>query len=553
MSHGGEVKQVWPDLGAVIRERLIDLAFQPIVRTITGDIIAVEALTRPRPESGFPNPGVLFAAADAFGKSWDLELVVRDTIADSVNALPPDRLLFFNTSPSVFADERYPEEIERFRERSGLTPEHFVLEITERAEGEQGALERNAILLRERGYQVAIDDMGAGSSGLNRIMSLRPAWLKLDRELIRGIDKDAYRQNLVRFLAYFTRLGGARLIAEGVEELDELNTLFDLGADCVQGYALARPGVVGQELPTDLVDWMRERGATVVHETSFVERLRTIDALTIPASACRVPPAARGPELDSAATIADALLAVADRADVESLVPLAIRNASGGMLALRPSDLLRAAAKQLGEDTLHSSPMFDMPDSFACDMAMHRRIVAGDNSDVAIIDVRRMSDYNAAVGHDLGDLLLRHLATLLRSSSRAHRQSFVGHLGDDRFLLIAPSGVVSEIVEELVLRFDRASVRYASGSGSAHANNAAAPEGTSEDWLASPSLRVVVLPGVFRAVRGPREVRRLADNARERTPTTALGGSRVVVVPCDAGEPDSQPDEGTPLPFPAAA
>src|SRR5690606_34843970 len=174
----------WPDLRKAIRERLLTLAFQPIVRTVSGDVIAVEALTRPLPESGFPNPGVLFAAAEAFNLSWELEIAVRERLAELAAALPADRLMFFHTSPKVFADPRYTAEIERFREQSGLGPERFVLEITERAEGgEAAALERNALALREMGYQIAIDDIGAGSSGLNRIMALRPAWLKLDREL----------------------------------------------------------------------------------------------------------------------------------------------------------------------------------------------------------------------------------------------------------------------------------------------------------------------------------------------------------------------------------
>lgn len=510
----------WPDLDTVLRERLIDLAFQPIVRTLTGEIIALEALSRPRPESGFSNPGLLFASAEAFNRSWELEALVREKLAQDATRLPPDRMLFFNSSPGVFADERYPDAIEEFRASSGLDQSRFVLEITERAESDgSGSLERNALLLRDRGYQIAIDDMGAGSSGLNRVMALRPSWLKLDRDIIKGIDADAYRQNLVRFLAYFTRLGGARLIAEGVETIDELNTIFDLGADCVQGFAIARPGAIDQALDESISAWMVERGSLVEQESETVVRLRTIEPIAVHPSACRTKPSPAMPPLDTSATIADALSMLADREECDAMGVIPIVNSGGERLALRVSDLLRAAAKQLGDESLHSSAMYELPDGFACELAFQRRILSADESSIVIIDVRRMSSYNATVGHDLGDLLLRHLAALLRSAARRHPGAFVGHLGDDRFVVVASPNAAGEIVEEVVLRFDRASVRYAGASSS-----------DASTWLESPTLRVAVIPTAFRRISTPREIRRLAESIHEHIPANSANGSQVIVV-----------------------
>jgi EAL domain-containing protein (putative c-di-GMP-specific phosphodiesterase class I)/GGDEF domain-containing protein len=510
----------WPDLDAVIREGQIDLAFQPIVRTLTGDIVALEALSRPRAESGFSNPALLFASAEAFNRSWELESLVRQKLAQVASGLPADRMVFFNTSPGVFADERYPDAIEEFREQSGLDKSRFVLEITERAESDgSGSLEHNALLLRDRGYQIAIDDMGAGSSGLNRVMALRPSWLKLDRDIIKGIDNDAYRQNLVRFLAYFTRLGGARLIAEGVETIDELNTIFDLGADCVQGFAIARPGAIDQALDPSISAWMVERGSLVERECETIVRLRTIEPIVVHPSACRTKPTGAIPPIDASATIADALCLLADRDDADAMGVIPIVSANGERLALRVTDLLRAAAKQLGDESLHSSAMYEMPDGFACELAFQRRILSADESSIVVIDVRRMSSYNAAVGNDLGDLLLRHLAALLRGATRRHSGAFVGHLGDDRFVVIASPNAAGEIVEEVVLRFDRASVRYAGASSS-----------DASTWLESPTLRVAVIPQVFRRISKPRQIRRLAERIHEHAPANVPTGSQVIVV-----------------------
>lgn len=525
----------WPDLGRLIRERLVTAVFQPIVSIRSAEIHAVEALTRPRPESGFADPGVLFAAADAFGKAWELEQVTRDTIADAARTLPADRKLFFNSGPKVFADPRFPDEIRRFSERSGLSPDRFVLEITERAETQHNeGLTTNVRTLRAEGYQIAVDDMGAGSSGLNRVMALRPHWLKLDRELIENIHEDPYRQNLIRFLGYFARLGGAGLIAEGIEHIEELTVLVELGVDSVQGFLLGRPGDIAQQLDQSMRAWLLDRAESATPEATPVERLHSIEPLAISTTACAIPPTPGETPLDPTSTLAETLARLAERDDLEMMPPLPLLDSGGASQVVRIPDLLRAAAKHLALQASHRSPLYGLPDGVECDRTVSRLIAMSDDREAAIIDVRGMSSYNAAVGFELGDLLLRHLSTILRAATNGAHRTFVGHYGEDRFLIISPPGALSGVAEEIILRFDRASIRFAhQGEGGATAaQRPAGPLDQDDDlsgWLEPPSLRVLVLPGIFRHIRSARDLRRLALRCRDEKPDASLGGSRIIV------------------------
>ena len=155
-----------------------------------------------------------------------------------------------------------------------------------------------------------------------------------------------------------------------------------------------------------------------------------------------------------------------------------------------------------------------------------------------------MTSYNAAVGFELGDLLLRHLSTILRAATHGAQRTFVGHYGEDRFLIIAPTGALSGFAEEIILRFDRASIHFAH-QGEGGANAAPGPSGPLDQdddqnaWLEPPSLRVLVLPGIFRHIRSARDLRRLALRCRDEKPDASLGCSRIIVhehTP-DAAEP----------------
>jgi EAL domain-containing protein (putative c-di-GMP-specific phosphodiesterase class I) len=216
-------------------ERLY-LVFQPIVSFGARRVFAYEALMRSE-EPSLPHPGALLDAAERLGRLRDLSRAVRKLAHRACTELPDGVLLFVNLHPQDLDDEQLVAE-DMGRAAAG----RIVYEITERARLEQVKSPRAQVeRLRELGYRVAIDDIGAGYAGLNTVAQLEPEVLKLDMELVRGIHESALRQNLVGSMVELCRRMGMQVIAEGVETEEERDTLVALGCDLLQGFLFARP------------------------------------------------------------------------------------------------------------------------------------------------------------------------------------------------------------------------------------------------------------------------------------------------------------------------
>ena len=137
----------------------------------------------------------------------------------------------------------------------------MVLEVTEHtAVASYGELIEWLAAYRARGALVAIDDAGAGYAGLQQILSLRPAFLKLDRALVEDIDHDECKRALVEAMGSFADRIDAWLIAEGIERRGELDVIARLGVPLAQGYLLGRPGPPWAAVPVDVADWLRSLG-----------------------------------------------------------------------------------------------------------------------------------------------------------------------------------------------------------------------------------------------------------------------------------------------------
>jgi diguanylate cyclase len=222
-------------------ERLIggeglEMAVQPIVSVPEGTVHAYEALARFRLGSS-ANPVHWFALADEFAVRDRLELACLRAGLNLLADLPDGARLSVNLSGPLLLD---PRTSELLRQTPHL--DRLILEITENSllEDTPGVVAEIERLIGE-GINFAVDDMGAGYSGLRQITTVRPTYLKLDRSLISGIDADADRGALVSAMLGYVRQTGGHLIAEGVETEAELETLRALGVTLVQGYLLGRP------------------------------------------------------------------------------------------------------------------------------------------------------------------------------------------------------------------------------------------------------------------------------------------------------------------------
>jgi EAL domain-containing protein (putative c-di-GMP-specific phosphodiesterase class I) len=218
----------------VIRQDRLNIVYQPIYDLNEDRIRGVECLAR-FPDSETRPPSEWFAEAAGIGLGVDLELAAVRAALRGLPHLPDDLYLAVNVSPETILSGRLGPVLK------GVPAGRIVLEVTEHAVvADYLALQRALKPLR-RHVRIAIDDAGAGYSGLRHILDIRPDIIKLDMSLTRGIDRDPARAALATALVDFARDIGAEIVAEGVETPEELGELRSIGIDCAQGYFLRRP------------------------------------------------------------------------------------------------------------------------------------------------------------------------------------------------------------------------------------------------------------------------------------------------------------------------
>jgi EAL domain-containing protein (putative c-di-GMP-specific phosphodiesterase class I) len=259
-----------PVLSELIRNGEVVPDYQPIVDLYLGRPFGYELLSRA--PGLFASATEMFLAARIHGLLADLEKACCRAALRSIGELGSanhDCRFFVNISPNLVMD---PDCLRILSLADPWRHGHkkLVLEVTEKDSIiDRSRFEESAKICAEAGFELALDDFGAGHSGLLSLISCAPHFLKLDMEIVRQVDKDVYRQNLVKSLVALASSVDARLIAEGVETWGELRTLLAPGVRYAQGFALAYPGAV----PGQLAGETRQRLQVLFHECHSPKRL----------------------------------------------------------------------------------------------------------------------------------------------------------------------------------------------------------------------------------------------------------------------------------------
>ena len=220
------------EIAAVISGHRFFPVFQPVIDLRTSKIVGYEALTR---FAEGHSPEDFFEDATRLGLGVSVEQVTAGAAIDAAVGLPAAAWLSVNVAPETVMQPRVLAEAIR---RSGR---EIVLEITERAA--IADYEHLGQCLREIGghVRIAVDDTGSGYASLRHVLEIRPAFVKLDRDWVHGIDTDERRRGVVAGVVHMASQIGTEIIAEGVETSGELRTLRELGVRLAQGYLLGKP------------------------------------------------------------------------------------------------------------------------------------------------------------------------------------------------------------------------------------------------------------------------------------------------------------------------
>jgi EAL domain-containing protein (putative c-di-GMP-specific phosphodiesterase class I)/ActR/RegA family two-component response regulator len=224
---------------------LMWMAFQPIVSRRDRRVFGYEALLR-SDEPLMKNPGDILEAAERLGCLHELGRTIRAKVASAAVDAAGSKKLFVNLHSADLNDDELYAADSPLSKIAG----RVVLEVTERASlYDVKNLGARTAKLRALGFQIAVDDLGAGYAGLTSFTQLEPEIAKLDMSLVRGIDADPRRQSIVGSMKTLCDDLGTLVVTEGVETIAERDTLVALGCDLLQGYLFAKPGRGFQEPP----------------------------------------------------------------------------------------------------------------------------------------------------------------------------------------------------------------------------------------------------------------------------------------------------------------
>ena len=225
-------------LGSQIRT-----VFQPVVDLRSSEPLGWEALSRGPSGTDNQAPLNMFEAAERADLVFELDRHCRQTALGSARNLPSDAKLFLNMFPaSMWDPDLQGTGLIETLGRLGLGPDRIVLEISEKYAIENYTLFVDAMkTFTDMGFEVAVDDVGAGHSGLEKIAHLNPRYLKLDMGLVQDIDTSFMRRETARIVKAFAEKAEAAVIAEGIEREGELEVVKEMGIEFGQGYLLGRP------------------------------------------------------------------------------------------------------------------------------------------------------------------------------------------------------------------------------------------------------------------------------------------------------------------------
>ncbi len=501
-------------LQKIIKGNALRTFLQPLVDFQRGEVFGYEALSRGI--APLENPGVLFETA----KSWSLHRQLDRACClqtlgstSSWNNLGTKRL-FINLNPSSFCDPSFrkillPEHLEKYR----LSPRQIVLELTEGERAEDyGDVSRATEEFRSMGYSIALDDLGAGYSGIRTISLCSPEYIKLDISLVHNISKDPSRQKVLSGIRDLAEKMGSKVIAEGVETREELETLASLGFRYAQGYFFEKPlpleevhsrktaerlqeirKTLGPFLEEDLEtvaslleqDLLAEEGSLDVEGVGRIfSKHKEADHLVIlkkgsptglltrnEYSLCTggafgyhlyqkhpVEEIAKESFLtvSSSCPVTEAARKAMERDRRDLYDPLVVVDPSGYFLGTVTMKRIIQRASTLEVALARScNPLSGLPGNSRIEGWIAGARYSGERATLLYVDLDRFKEYNDRYGFIQGDRMITLTASVLRKSlAFLPPGSRLGHVGGDDFVLVSSGNVTDQALEELCRLFD---------------------------------------------------------------------------------------------------
>ena len=503
------------DFVQMLEKRQFTPYFQPIFDLFTGDIFGYEILTR---GTGLiKDPSEMFACAEKWDLLWQLEHACRMASLKKIAELPEtfrQYNYFLNVSPYIFNNPSFSKGFSRSEiKEMGIDFRKIVIEITESTSvKDYGAFENVIRHYVEQGFRVALDDFGAGHSGMITLIAMTPHFLKVDRAIITDIHLNSYKQKLIKAISTFSDGVESSVIAEGIEKYEELQTVFRQGVRYGQGFLLGKPLPYPEKnsretkklLHNLIEDYNHTRFAVDISITRLVSRPTTVERGTMNCSAIDRE-FKRNNALDHVVVVqygtpvklitrqgfyssmggrygyalyenrpiesipTPDMLIVEEHADLRTLNkyamsrnhselynPVVITDKLGHFIGtITIKHLLSTAFDMEIKIASYSNPLTGLPGNMIIGVWLEE-ILAQDTFTVIYGDLNHFKEYNDNYGFAKGDDMLKFTAEMLQRYFNPIGQGInLGHIGGDDFIAISHQPIAEYVLENICRDFDR--------------------------------------------------------------------------------------------------
>jgi EAL domain-containing protein (putative c-di-GMP-specific phosphodiesterase class I) len=238
------------DLIYILNNKTLKTYFQPIVDVRNNEIFAYECLSRGiRKDGTLMGSSLIFKTATKNDLLYYLDREARETAIVSAVANNITKKIFINFVPSaIYNPDTSLKDTMEWVEKYNLNPENIIFEVIETESiVDTKYLKRFLEPYRKQGFKIALDDIGSGYSSLTLLAELKPDFIKVDMEIIRDIYRKPYKQSVFKALSYICKENKIKLLAEGVETIEELEFCVSNGADFAQGFYFSKPTLIPVE------------------------------------------------------------------------------------------------------------------------------------------------------------------------------------------------------------------------------------------------------------------------------------------------------------------
>ncbi|MGH4118172.1 GGDEF domain-containing protein [Clostridium sp.] len=502
------------ELREIISGNNLRSVFQPIVSLQTGDVIGYEALTRGPVDSKYINPEILFEEAKIHDLLWDLEILCRSNAIKRFSSHNSDKLLFVNVDPDILKDEHFIKGFTKeILTEHNINPLALVLEITEKTSIDNYKNFNEVInYYKSQGYKIAIDDVGTGYSGLTTIANTRPSYIKMDMSLITNVTRDNFKKAIIKAFVEFANTTNIKVIAEGIEDVCDLNTLIEIGVHYGQGFLINRPNANLLETPELIkniiidknislknhsfsssskvkIGEIARRGSAVLEDTTCSEidslfksnsnitgvPIINSDSITVGLVMNSNFFARVGTQFGWSIYMKRSVHIIMDSNPliVDYYTPL---DKISKIVISREEDkqydyiIVEKDNKYYGVVTVisllekimefevnvakYSNPLTGLPGNVVIEDSICKLIVEKKEFSLLYFDINDFKAFNDTYGFENGDRILSFTASVIQKHTSLYKDSFVGHVGGDDFVAIIPGYNAYKLCQDIINEFD---------------------------------------------------------------------------------------------------